>query len=33
MKNPQLVWQWHFDFIELAEKCKPNAGHRALLKF
>ena len=27
------MWQWHFDFIELSEKCKPNAGHHALLKF
>jgi len=24
MRNPELVWQWHFDFIELTEKCKPN---------
>lgn len=31
--NPQLVWQWHYDFIELADKCKPNKGHYALLKF
>jgi len=33
VKRPQLVWQWHFDFIELADKCKPNQGHKAILKF
>ena len=32
-RNPALVWQWHFDFIELTDKCKPNKGHYALLKF
>lgn len=31
--NPALVWQWHYDFIELIEKCKPNKGHLELLKF
>ena len=32
-KNPELVWEWHFDFIELLEKCKPNKSHYELLKF
>jgi NAD-dependent SIR2 family protein deacetylase len=32
-ERPELVWQWHFDFLELADKCKPNAGHHALAKF
>jgi NAD-dependent SIR2 family protein deacetylase len=27
------VWQWHFDFIELANKCKPNKSHYEILKF
>ena len=30
-ERPQLIWQWHFDFMELAEKCKPNQGHKAIL--
>jgi NAD-dependent SIR2 family protein deacetylase len=29
--KPELVWQLHFDFMELAEKCKPNQGHKAIL--
>lgn len=32
-KHPKAVWDWHFDFIELAKKCKPNAGHGAIMKF
>jgi len=27
------VWDWHYDFIELSNKCKPNAGHEAIMKF
>ena len=32
-RNPELVWEWHYDFIELANSCMPNVGHLALLKF
>eukprot|EP00347_Sterkiella_histriomuscorum_P015341 403357388 len=32
-KNPQLNWKWHYDFYELRNKCKPNAGHHSILKF
>jgi NAD-dependent deacetylase len=31
--NPAAVWEWHYDFYELQEKCKPNKGHDAILKF
>jgi NAD-dependent SIR2 family protein deacetylase len=31
--NPKLVWEWHYDFIELIEKCKPNSSHYALNRF
>ena len=32
-ENPGLNWQWHYDFLALAEKCKPNEGHKAIVKF
>ena len=32
-KNPGLNWQWHYDFLELESKCKPNQGHFEILKF
>ncbi|CDW75458.1 silent information regulator protein sir2 [Stylonychia lemnae] len=32
-QNPELNWQWHYDFIELEDRCKPNKGHHAILKF
>lgn len=31
--TPQLLWQWHYDFIELADKCRPNLSHKSLLQF
>jgi NAD-dependent SIR2 family protein deacetylase len=31
-KDPVPVWQWHWDFIELAMKKKVNDGHRAVRK-
>lgn len=32
-EHPEAVWEWHYDFYELQEKCKPNLGHHAILKF
>ena len=32
-QNPAAVWEWHYDFLELAAKCKPNEGHKAIVKF
>lgn len=31
--DPALLWQWHYDFMELVETCRPNQSHHALLKF
>lgn len=31
--HPEAVWEWHYDFYDLQVKCKPNAGHHAILKF
>ena len=28
--DPSPIWKWHFDFIELMAKCKPNLGHKAI---
>ena len=30
-EKPEAVWEWHYDFYELQEKCKVNAGHTAIL--
>ena len=27
------VWEWHYDFIELAKGKQVNAGHQAIVKF
>lgn len=32
-KDPQVVWKWHYDFIELMKNCKPNEGHKAIQDF
>jgi NAD-dependent SIR2 family protein deacetylase len=32
-KDPQVVWQWHYDFLELMRDAKPNAGHKAVYDF
>ena len=32
-KNPMPVWEWHYDFIKLAESKKVNLGHKAIAKF
>ncbi len=32
-QSPSPCWEWHYDFYELQNKCKPNAGHFAVLKF
>lgn len=32
-KQPEATWEWHYDFYELQKKCKPNAGHMAVLNF
>ena len=32
-KDPSAVWEWHYDFIDLCKGKKPNAGHKAILKF
>lgn len=31
--HAEAVWEWHYDFYELQEKCKPNQGHHAILQF
>jgi len=28
--NPSIAWQWHYDFIDLMKRCKPNNGHKAI---
>ena len=28
--DPELLWKWHFDFIELVEKKESNDGHKAI---
>jgi NAD-dependent SIR2 family protein deacetylase len=33
MKDPEVVWRWHYDFVDLMRKCKPNAGHFAIQVF
>jgi NAD-dependent SIR2 family protein deacetylase len=33
MENPKVTWQWHYDFIELLKKGKPNEGHNAIYEF
>jgi NAD-dependent SIR2 family protein deacetylase len=30
-EHPEINWEWHYDFLQLAEKCKPNAAHHAVL--
>ncbi len=32
-EHAEAVWEWHYDFYELQEKCKPNQGHHAILQF
>ena len=32
-KYPEEEWKWNIDFLELMAKWKPNAGHKAILKF
>lgn len=31
--DPEVVWEWHFEFLELMSKCKVNEGHKAILEF
>ena len=33
VRNPMAVWEWHYDFIKLAEGKQANAGHKAIVKF
>ncbi len=32
-KDPDVVWLWHYDFIDLMRKSNVNSGHRAILDF
>ena len=29
-RNPMATWQWHYDFLKLAQDKQPNAGHKAI---
>jgi NAD-dependent deacetylase len=30
---PAVTWEWHWDFIDLMKKCKPNKGHQVIRDF
>eukprot|EP00347_Sterkiella_histriomuscorum_P014466 403360761 len=30
INDPQVQWQWRYDFTDIVKKCKPNAGHQAI---
>ena len=32
-QNPMAVWEWHYDFIKLAQDKSINQGHKAIAKF
>lgn len=32
-QNPAPCWEWHYDFYELQNNCKPNRGHSSVLEF
>ena len=32
-KDPQVVWHWHYEFLELMRPAKPNQGHKAVHNF
>ena len=31
--HPQANWKWHFDFMEILSKSKPNVAHAAIREF
>ncbi len=31
-RDPEKVWKWHLKLRKLVQKCRPNAGHRALAR-
>ncbi len=28
--DPEVVWEWHYEFHDLMAKCKVNNGHKAI---
>jgi NAD-dependent SIR2 family protein deacetylase len=32
-KDPEVVWHWHYEFLELMRPAKANSGHKAVHDF
>ena len=33
LKQPNAVWDWHYNFIQKVGACKPNIVHKAIREF